>query len=755
MGKRYLIATMLLFLLLPLSAAGAPSQVRISIFNFGTTSLEASGLGATVTNMLIGQLGEGGTLAILDRKELEMFLSLNDLQQNDNLDNVVTIGSRLGLNAIVVGTVDKRGTMITVQSRVIQIDQKKAILTARASAIGEAVLAQELRKLSLQIRAAIVQSVEQQASTADASLPVPRGVTRRPGNHSIQLNWEGASGTAVAGYEVFRADSAAGPFSRLGQTNRPEYLDEGVEKDTPYFYKIRAYNDRGLQSDFSAVVQARTALTPNPPVILKAEARIKAIDLLWSPGPRSEDPEPLKGYRLYRSKTEQGPYGELATLESQGAAEVTAVLDRLLKVSYLDKGLEDGQEYHYRITAYNRKGLESGFSRSVKGSTIPPVAAVKAEGNLIREIRLTWSAIDSAAIRAYHVYRSSPGKEGFTRIKRVDIPPTGGQAGRRIEFSDSDGLADLTRYEYRITAVEEGDAETAPSPTVSALTRGRPAKLEAFKAEGGLVKRIELSWKPSTAEDVEGYKIFWSKTREGEYQHLRTLAGRMTDRYTDSSRGFDKLEDGTSYYYRMVTYNRVDVDSEATPVVMATTKPRPLPPSGLAGQAFQVKNVPLRWSANPEKDIVAYHVFRSASAEGAEFERVAKVQGMEYRDRGLRDNVLYRYRLQAEDKDGLLSDFSAVVEVSTKPRPVKIQATGVVRGGMAVLSWKASPEPDIAHYTVYENKFFGAEKINAVQETSFSEAAPPKGKTKSYVVTATDKDGLESEPGAEVILTGT
>ncbi|MBU4121266.1 MAG: hypothetical protein KKA48_06905 [Proteobacteria bacterium] len=46
------------------------------------------------------------------------------------------------------------------------------------------------------------------------------------------------------------------------------------------------------------------------------------------------------------------------------------------------------------------------------------------------------------------------------------------------------------------------------------------------------------------------------------------------------------------------------------------------------------------------------------------------------------------------------------------------------------------------------------EKIATVRETTFSEAAPPKGKTRTYVITATDKDGLESEPGSEIPVTG-
>ena len=658
MAKRFLAVTVFLLLIYPSVALTAPSQVRISVFTFGTVNMEASGLGATVTNMLIDLLAEDTVLKMLDRKELEAFLSLNDLQQNDQIDNVVNIGTRLGLNVVVVGSVEKKVSVIVVQCKAIQIEQKKMMLNARIGAVGEAGLNSEMRKLSQQIRTAITEQLAKEKNADGGAFGGPTEVTKRSGNRSVHLLWEAPPGAAVAGYEIFRATSEAGPFSKLAQVAKTEYVDETVEKDTPYYYKIRAYNDRGIQSEFSQVVEAKTAVTPNPPVIFKTEGHVRSISLLWSPGPGSGDPLRLKGYRLYRAKSEQGPYREVANLQTTNLGAATAALDRLLKVSYLDKALGDGEEYYYRVTAFNEKDLESEFSRSVKGATLPTVGAVAAEGDLIREIRLSWKPIDSPFIRGYHVYRSAADKENFVRIKRVDAPSA---VNRKIEYDDRDGLADLTRYRYRITAVEEAETETSPSPVASAVTRGKPPVPEELKALGGLVKRVDLSWKASTAEEVEGYKLYGAREKEGQLLLLKTLPGRQTDRYTDNSRGYDKLEDGTAYRYRLTSYNRVEVESEAAPAVTVRTKARPAIPEG---------------------------------------------------------------------------------------------ATGGIAEGKAVLTWKEAAEPDVAHYTVYEKKPFGMDKIATVRERRFSEAAPPKGKVKIYLITVTDRDGLESDPGPEITIKG-
>ena len=658
MAKRFLAVTVFLLLIYPSVALTAPSQVRISVFTFGTVNMEASGLGATVTNMLIDLLAEDTVLKMLDRKELEAFLSMNDLQQNDQIDNVVNIGTRLGLNVVVVGSVEKKVSVIVVQCKAIQIEQKKMMLNARIGAVGEAGLNSEMRKLSQQIRTAITEQLAKEKNADGGAFGGPTEVTKRSGNRSVHLLWEAPPGAAVAGYEIFRATSEAGPFSKLAQVAKTEYVDETVEKDTPYYYKIRAYNDRGIQSEFSQVVEAKTAVTPNPPVIFKTEGHVRSISLLWSPGPGSGDPLRLKGYRLYRAKSEQGPYREVANLQTTNLGAATAALDRLLKVSYLDKALGDGEEYYYRVTAFNEKDLESEFSRSVKGATLPTVGAVAAEGDLIREIRLSWKPVDSPFIRGYHIYRSAADKENFVRIKRVDAPSA---VNRKIEYDDRDGLADLTRYRYRITAVEEAETETSPSPVASAVTRGKPPVPEELKALGGLVKRVDLSWKALTAEEVEGYKLYGAREKEGQLLLLKTLPGRQTDRYTDNSRGDDKLEDGTAYRYRLTSYNRVEVESEAAPAVTVRTKARPAIPEG---------------------------------------------------------------------------------------------ATGGIAEGKAVLTWKEAAEPDVAHYTVYEKKPFGMDKIATVRERRFSEAAPPKGKVKIYLITVTDRDGLESDPGPEITIKG-
>jgi hypothetical protein len=242
---------------------------------------------------------------------------------------------------------------------------------------------------------------------------------------------------------------------------------------------------------------------------------------------------------------------------------------------------------------------------------------------------------------------------------------------------------------------------------------------------------------------------------------LKRIEGRMTGTFIDKSRSGDPLEDNRTYYYAVKTYNKVDVDGDLSEIVAATTKPRPAKPSGLKGEAMKMKSAPLAWLTNPEKDIVYYRVFRKATSESGNFSDVAKVPAQEtrYLDKDLKEGVTYLYKIQVEDGDGLLSDFSDEIRVQIKPRPKSPeQLSGDFQTGSVELKWRPGPEPDIAYYRIYEKSYWSTETVpGADKVTSPSvkfKVVLEKGKKKTYVVTSVDKDGLESEYSQEITVTG-
>jgi curli biogenesis system outer membrane secretion channel CsgG/TolB-like protein len=134
------------------------TKPKVSVFHFGSVNIDASGYGAAVTNRLNNALSADPVLSLLDQRELMSFLSLNDLQQNEQMNNVINIGTRLGLDAIVVGSVEKRGTVIIINCKVVHIKQRRAILNVQVSSLGESGLINEISKLSSSISRTILES---------------------------------------------------------------------------------------------------------------------------------------------------------------------------------------------------------------------------------------------------------------------------------------------------------------------------------------------------------------------------------------------------------------------------------------------------------------------------------------------------------------------------------------------------------------------------------------------------------------------
>jgi len=182
---------------------------------------------------------------------------------------------------------------------------------------------------------------------------------------------------------------------------------------------------------------------------------------------------------------------------------------------------------------------------------------------------------------------------------------------------------------------------------------------------------------------------------------------------------------------------------------------RPVRPSGFGGESLHVKEIPLFWQPNPEDDIEKYHIFRSSGDE-KEFSEIASIEGnTSYVDKRLQDGWEYRYKLTAEDKDSLISDFSDIITVKTKPKPrAPTGLTARVEQGKTILTWSNNTESDITLYNVFEKGFFGSRKVGAVKEPKFINVGPKPGKSKNYTVTAVDKDGLESKPSQPVTVVG-
>lgn len=117
--------------------------------------------------------------------------------------------------------------------------------------------------------------------TTGVALTIPTGLVDRAGDRSVILHWDAVSDSELAGYYVYRAKAATGPFEQYSNdlltTNH--FVDFAVENGQTYHYQVRAIDVNGRQSQASTTIAAT-------PQVLDDEAFLDlvqqtAFDYFW------------------------------------------------------------------------------------------------------------------------------------------------------------------------------------------------------------------------------------------------------------------------------------------------------------------------------------------------------------------------------------------------------------------------------------------------------------------------------------------
>jgi YVTN family beta-propeller protein len=161
----------------------------------------------------------------------------------------------------------------------------------------------------------------------------------------------------VVGYKVFTSTDGTN-YALCSTLNATSYSNNGLSANTPYWYKVSAYDAVGNISDYSNVVTGTTPAVadttpPSVPSALTATVVSSGqINLTWNPSTDTGG-SGLAGYKLYRST--DGSNFQLLT--------------SILSTSYSDSGLSASTLYYYKVSAYDGAGNTSAQSSAATATT--------------------------------------------------------------------------------------------------------------------------------------------------------------------------------------------------------------------------------------------------------------------------------------------------------------------------------------------------------------------------------------------------
>ncbi len=129
-----------------------------------------------------------------------------------------------------------------------------------------------------------VPAVEWGVRNVRLDVPPPSGVAARPWDTVVDVSWQPREG--VAGFNVYRAAVAGGPYARLNGALVTGHLwrDLGLANGTPYHYVVRSVSETGVEGSDSAEVSATpsTADGVTPVTDLRVARAGDDVRLSWT-----------------------------------------------------------------------------------------------------------------------------------------------------------------------------------------------------------------------------------------------------------------------------------------------------------------------------------------------------------------------------------------------------------------------------------------------------------------------------------------
>ena len=172
--------------------------------------------------------------------------------------------------------------------------------------------------------------------------------------NSIKLTWNKAINGAN-GYAVYRSTSKDGKYTlrkTITSKNTIEFADTGLDTNTTYYYKVRAYRmiaDKKKYGSYSEIVCAKPVLSKTT---ITVSSTSKKATIKWNKVLGAS------GYKVYSATSSDGTYSLKKTITS------------INTLSYTNTNLVSGKTYYYKVRAY----------RNVNGNVVyGPYSVVKSQ----------------------------------------------------------------------------------------------------------------------------------------------------------------------------------------------------------------------------------------------------------------------------------------------------------------------------------------------------------------------------------------
>ena len=445
---------------------------------------------------------------------------------------------------------------------------------------------------------------------------------------AITLEWlssAGASGYVLEQYKGGKWTSIA----VIKDKDRTYYTVNGLNPDTTYTFRIRAYATNGsdtLYSDNYSRTAVKTRIG-NVKSFSGEGISASAVKLDWSKNDKAT------GYVIEQYKG--GKWTALATTKNNTTLTFTV------------KGLVDNTAYSFRIKSYRTVNGVTDFSEytSVKAKTLlGNVKTFTATATGTTAIKLDWSKNDKAT--AYVIEQYKGGK--WTVLATTKNNTT-------LTFTVK-GLAEGTAYSFRLKSLKTANGVTEESVYTSVKAATAVSGVKDAKVTSVTGSWITLEWAKNA--NATGYSI--EQYKGGKWTVIATTKNNTTLKFTVKG-----LKNDTTYSFRIRAYKTAGASNVYSDYVRIAGKTRIPNVAKFTGSAVSASAVKLDWSKNDKA--TGYVIEQYKGGKWTALATTKNNTTLTFTVKGLAKGTAYTFRIKSARTVGSTTEFSeyASVKVAT------------------------------------------------------------------------------------------
>lgn len=496
------------------------------------------------------------------------------------------------------------------------------------------------------------------------------------------------------------------------------FVDSTTTSGIKYTYRVSVANTDAIKQKLSVyAVQEDDKMPAMPP--LQAAFGNRVASLQWDVKPVMND-----YFAVIVERSEDGVNFARVTdrplLSNLQEANTSEPNPTKKIMRYLDKGLENGQLYYYRIIGTNMFGVESKPGEVVSGICLQELHAaptVISVDTLQKKFILAWSIPDSVKkqIRKYEIWVSKTNLDSsYRKIQEFPV-----RADLRTVF---DFKPDASNY-FMVKAIgarPDQVMESAPYlyQLKDSIPPATPRGLSGTIDSKGVVT---LRWKMNTEPDFLGYRVFRSFSNRKNYILLNGTPF--------SAAGFkDTLslnQLNANVYYRVSALdNRFNESAQSDSVHL--NRPDTIPPAPASIKSITVqenKSVQLIWAKSVSADVKNYILYRKTGTDSSSgWAQLAELSNTDtvYTDKNIQAATDYIYRMQAVDFGNLKSSFSTpftarIAKGDTKNKAINNLNAYVSHDKQYIeLNWSVSKTDNVKEYQIYRSVNNDLQNVNLI-----------------------------------------